>query len=188
MLIENEYNNLAIDRMQEMSDKEIIRRCKNGDVESFGEIVRKYQKMIYNIVLRMVRDSADADDITQSAFVKAYEKLDSYRTEYPFFSWIHRIAVNEALNFIKQQKRKVELDDSFESVDENPESEYSRNELQGRVDRALEKLSPEYRIIIVLRHFGELSYDEISEILDVPPKTVKSRLFTARQELRSILT
>ncbi len=188
MLIQNEQNRLVIDHMQEINDKDLIRRCRKGDVESFGEIVQKYQKMIYNIVLRMVPDPADADDITQTAFVKAYEKLGSYRTEYPFFSWIHRIAVNEALNFLKQQKRIVALDDTHESVGDDPESEYSRNELQERIDRALEKLTPEYRIIIVLRHFGELSYSEIGEILDVPVKTVKSRLFTARQELRSILT
>jgi len=172
---------------QEVSDKDVILRCQNGDAESFGDIVRKYQKMIYNIIYRMVSDPASADDITQTAFIKAYENIDRYNTDYPFFSWLHRIAVNEALNYIKQQKRLVALDDSRESDEGDPETEYTRNELQERIDKALEKLKPEYRIIIVLRHFGELSYSEIGEILSVPEKTVKSRLFTARQELRSVL-
>lgn len=187
VISQKEQHKAGVDRKQEINDREIIRQCRRGDVESFGKIVEKYQKMIYNIILRMVHDSADADDITQAAFVKAYEKLDQYKTEYPFFSWIHRIAVNEALNFIKQQKRIVGIEDTHETDENNPEEEYARNELQERVDRALEELTPEYRIIIVLRHFGELSYREISEILGVPEKTVKSRLFTARQELRVIL-
>jgi len=170
-----------------INDRDIILRCKKGDVESYGEIVQKYQKMIYNIVYRMLGDPADAEDITQTAFIKAYENLDRYNPEYPFFSWIHRIAVNEALNFIKQRQRIVELEDTHASPDNDPEDEYAQNEIQQQIDQALENLTPANRIIIILRHFGELSYREISEILDVPEKTVKSRLFTARQELRSIL-
>jgi RNA polymerase sigma-70 factor, ECF subfamily len=171
----------------EIADSEIILLCRKGDAEAYGKIVLKYQKAIFNIVYRMLLDTDDAADITQSAFIKAYENLDRYKTEYPFYSWLHKIAVNEALNFIKQRQRLVGLDDKHESDYEDPESEYSRNELQHRIDRAIAKLSPENGIIIILRHFGELSYREISEILDIPEKTVKSRLFSSRQALRGFL-
>lgn len=181
-------NKSITNNTHEINDKEVIDRCLKGDVEAFGEIVQKYQKAIYNIIYRMVSDPAAAADITQTAFIKAYEKLDLYKPEYPFYSWIHRIAVNEALNLINQRQRIVELIDTHESPDDDPERAYTRNELQEQINQALEKLKPENRIIIVLRHFGELSYREIAEILGVPEKTVKSRLFTARQELRIILS
>lgn len=189
-MVESESNRkFSTENLQSGDDSDVIRRCKKGDVEAFGDIVRKYQNIIYNVVLKMVNDRDSADDITQSAFIKAYENFNRYKTDYPFYSWVQKIAVNEALNYIKQRKKIVAFDDSYESAtSDNPETEYVRNELQDRIDRALEKLKPEYRIIIVLRHFGELSYTEIGEILDVPEKTVKSRLFTARQELRSVLT
>jgi RNA polymerase sigma-70 factor, ECF subfamily len=188
MDLRKEKNKYVSGQSKDDEDRELIIRCRKGDIDSFGKIVQKYQKTIYNIVYRMVQDSSDTADIIQSAFIKAYEKLDLFNLDYPFFSWLHRIAVNEALNFIKQRKRIVALQDNFESDDDGPEAEYARSEIQVQIDRALEKLTPEYRVIIVLRHFGELSYQEISEILGVPEKTVKSRLFTARQELRSILT
>ncbi len=188
MILQKESSERIVDRMHKINDNEIIQRCKNGDMESFGEIVQKYQRVIYTIVLRMLRDPADAEDITQTAFIKAYEKLDSYKTNHSFYSWIYRIAVNEALNFIKKSERLVELHDTHNSIEDDPETEYSKNELQTRIDNALENLKPEHRVIIVLRHFGELTYRDISEILDIPEKTVKSRLFSARQELRTILT
>ncbi len=175
------------DNQHEATDAGIILRCRKGDAEAYGTIILKYQKPIYNIVYRMVLDTDDAADITQSAFIKAYENLDRYKTEYPFYSWIHKIAVNEALNFIKQRQRMVGLEDRHESEYEDPETEYTRNELEHRIDRAIAKLAPENGVIIILRHFGELSYREISEILDIPEKTVKSRLFSARQALRSFL-
>lgn len=171
----------------EITDSGIIMRCRKGDAEAYGEIVLKYQKSIFNIVYRMLLDPDDAADITQSAFIKAYENLGRYKTEFPFYCWIHKIAVNEALNFLRQRRRMVELEDRHESDYDDPETEYSRSELQHRVDRAIAKLTPENGIIIILRHFGELSYREISEILDIPEKTVKSRLFSARQSLRGFL-
>jgi RNA polymerase sigma-70 factor, ECF subfamily len=188
MVEQNVYNKYMVTRTQDVNDREVILRCRKGDIEAFGELVEKYQRSLYTVVYRLVRDSSDADDITQTAFIKAYENLSRYKTEYPFFSWIHRIAVNEALNILRKRRRNTALTDTYETTEDDPETDYVRNELQQQVDRALERLTPESQVIIVLRHFGELSYAEIGEILDIPEKTVKSRLFSARQSLRSYLS
>lgn len=167
-------------------DAEFVKRCLRGDPDAFEPLVARYQKVLFNVGLRMVGDYEDARDIAQTSFVKAYEKLRSYDSRYRFFSWIYRIAINECLNLLSRRRPLQALDPGLPSGD-SPEGEAAARELRVRIQGALGQLPPEQRLVLVLRHFREMSYGEISEVLLVPEKTVRSRLYTARQRLGEIL-
>ena len=168
-------------------DQILVRRYLGGERGAFEPLVDRYQKTIFNVALRMAHDPDDAADITQNVFIKASEKLGSYDPKYKFFSWIYRIAVNESLNFVGSKRKNDELPENLVSGDSNPEEMLQAGMLSNSVEEGLAKLTDDNRIVIILRHFEEMSYDEISFILDLPVKTVKSRLFTARQSLKKIL-
>ncbi len=167
-------------------DHELVDRCLRGDLEAFAPLVTRYQRPLFNVALRMVKDREDARDITQTAFVKAYEKLRTFDRRHRFFSWIYRIAVNECLNFVSRRRPEGPLSPKLPSADD-PERSAEAGELAARVQEALMALSPDYRMVVILRHFVDLSYDEMSETLMIPEKTVRSRLYTARQRLAEIL-
>lgn len=172
--------------MDNGEDAERARRCLQGDHQAFEPWVAEYQKVLFNVALRMVGNYEDARDVTQTTFVKAYEKLDTYDSRHRFFSWIYRIMINEALNLIQRRKTSQPLDPNLVSR-ENPQEEAQFRELSERVQAALMKLPPDYREVLVLRHFAELSYTEMSSLLRIPEKTVKSRLYTARQRMAEML-
>ena len=167
-------------------DHELVDRCLRGDLEAFAPLVARYQKPLFNVALRMVRDREDARDITQTAFVKAYEKLRSFDRRHRFFSWIYRIAVNECLNFVSRRRPERPLLAAVPAADD-PERDAEASELAARVQDALVTLTPDYRLVVILRHFLGLSYVEMSETLLIPEKTVRSRLYTARQRLAEVL-
>jgi RNA polymerase sigma-70 factor (ECF subfamily) len=167
-------------------DHELVDRCLRGDLEAFAPLVARYQKPLFNVALRMVRDREDARDITQTAFVKAYEKLRSFDRRHRFFSWIYRIAVNECLNFVSRRRPERPLLADVPAADD-PQRDAEASELAARVQDALVTLTPDYRLVVILRHFLGLSYVEMSETLLIPEKTVRSRLYTARQRLAEVL-
>jgi RNA polymerase sigma-70 factor, ECF subfamily len=167
-------------------DHELVDRCLRGDLEAFAPLVARYQKPLFNVALRMVRDREDARDITQTAFVKAYEKLRSFDRRHRFFSWIYRIAVNECLNFVSRRRPERPLLADVPAADD-PQRDAEASELAARVQDALVTLTPDYRLVVILRHFLGLSYVEMSETLMIPEKTVRSRLYTARQRLAEVL-
>lgn len=173
--------------MVDRDDTEAVHQTLHGDTRAFEKIVGKYYKTVYNVILRMGVDCDDAYDITQTVFVKVFENLKSYKSQYKFFSWLYRITLNETLNFLDRQKedKKVEIETLTDS--ETPEQEYQHLEVSEMVQEAVWNLELDYRVVIVLKHFHNLSYHEIGFILDLPEKTVKSRLFTARELLRDIL-
>jgi len=172
-----------------MADDDLIciRRCREGDVEAFGDLVEKYQKPVFNAVFRVVHDYEDAREITQQVFMKIFENLSRFDPERRFFSWLYRVAVNEAINFVSSKKptESLERDVPHEALD--PEAAYQNREAGRDVRRAIADLTLDYRVVVVLRHFLQLSYREMGDVLNIPEKTVKSRLFTARQQLRSAL-
>lgn len=174
--------------MIERDDHILVRQCLEGDRRSFEELVDRYQKPIFNLALRMVSDAEDAADITQTVFVKVYESLRSFNSQYKFFSWLYRIAVNESLNFLRGRQELLGVSEELVSSESTADEKIVDEERDAGVQRALRQLTPDQRSAIVLRHFAELSYDEISEILGVPEKTVKSRLFEAREHLRKLLS
>jgi RNA polymerase sigma-70 factor (ECF subfamily) len=128
----------------------------------------------------MLGNVQDAEDVTQTTFGNAFAALDSYNPKYRFFSWIYRMTVNESLNTLNRRRNVVSLDGSFDL----PAADPSSSDAEERVQKALLNLKPDDRAVVILRHFVAFSYEEISDVLDVPVKTVKSRLFTARERLR----
>lgn len=154
---------------------------------AFEELVARYERVIYNAAYRMLGDREDAKDITQGVFLKAFENLGSFDQGGRFYSWIYRIAVNESLNLLGRRGRMEPLEAEQESESRGPEETLAGEELGRLVQEALMMLKPDYRAVVVLRHFAECSYEEIAGILQIPEKTVKSRLFSARQIMKGHL-
>ena len=157
-----------------------------GDADAFATLVTRYQKVMYTVALRMVANTEDAKDITQDAFVKAYRQLATFDPQYRFFSWLYRIQINECLNLLRSRRPFDALGD--EVADEGtPFDSTVQTERRAQIAAALERLTPEYRAVVVLRHFAGQSYGEIADALGIPEKTVKSRLYSARQRLGEML-
>jgi RNA polymerase sigma-70 factor, ECF subfamily len=167
-------------------DAELVARCIAGDPEAFAPLVERYQGALFTVALRMVGDREDAKDLAQGVFLKAFEKLSTFDPSYRFFSWLYRIAINECLNFRSRRKPQEALGEEL-AAGESPERHARAEELSRGIEEALMKLPIEYRVVLVLRHFVDLSYDELSEVLLIPDRTVKSRLYTARQMLAALL-
>jgi RNA polymerase sigma-70 factor (ECF subfamily) len=168
-------------------DAKLVQDCLQGDPHAFEVLVGEYEKPVYNAALRMLGDSDDAADVTQTAFMKAFEKLGNYNPQYRFYSWIYRIVINESIDVLNRRKRSIELDERRLSSRGTPEIAMRETQLSAAMQEALMTVSVEYRTVVVLKHFMELSYREISRTLEIPEKTVKSRLFTARQLLKDRL-
>ena len=164
-------------------DARLVGETLEGNLSAFERLVDRYQQALYNVAFRITGDAADAEDIAQSAFLKAYEKLRSYDPKFKFFSWLYRIAVNEALNTQKKRRHHDALEEST-LADHATDEQVDRD---GIIQRCLDRLTPDHRTVVILRHFEDLSYEEIGETLGLPVKTVKSRLFSARVKLRDLL-
>ena len=171
-------------------DQALVQRYRRGDRDAFTELVIRYQRPVYNAAFWILKSAEDARDVAQDVFLKVAEHLDEYDGQHRFFSWLYRIAVNESLNLLRRNGHEEPLDEDVDlpGVDSgNPEAQARAAERGRFIERALLRLSPADRTVIVLRHFAECSYQEIASILDVDEKTVKSRLFEARQRLRDLL-
>ncbi len=171
---------------EEDRDGSLAERCLQGDVEAFGTLIERYQKQIFRAVMHMVGNYEDARELTQQVFLKAFEGLRSYDRERKFFSWIYRIAMNESINHLKSRRsfEPIEPDNHSRSLRVEP---FETIERDCAVRQAVLSLRPEHRAVVVLRHFLNCSYRDAAEVLHLPEKTVKSRLFTARQLLREAL-
>ncbi|MGH8800706.1 MAG: RNA polymerase sigma factor [Casimicrobiaceae bacterium] len=172
------------------ADRALIERYRKGDREAFTELVVRYQRPIYNAALWILRRAEDASDIAQIVFLRVAEHVDDYDPQYRFFSWIYRIAVNESLNLLRRNGSEDTLEDDGdipEPESANPEARLNQAERAARVGQAMKSMSTMDRTVLTLRHFSECSYQEIAEILEVDETTVKSRLYEARQRLRSML-
>lgn len=173
--------------MSEWNDDVLaVVRCLRGDSAAFEPIVARYHRVVLSVARRMLGDYEDALDATQNTFVRAYEHLDTYDPDRPFFSWLYRIAVNQCLN-VKRARRPAEPLDDVPGESSSALQTATDAERSAVIDSALVKLSEDHRLVLVLRHFAELSYGEISDVIGVPEKTVKSRLFEARQRLGALL-
>jgi RNA polymerase sigma-70 factor (ECF subfamily) len=174
--------------MKARNDSILVDECLKGNNRAFETLVRKYQSPIFNLALRMLKNREDASDVTQNVFVKAYEKLDSYNPKHQFFSWIYRIAINESINVSNKQKRVDKYESGVTAFHElTPEDNYKNGELSEAVAGAIKLLKIEHRLVLVLKHYHDFSYQEMSDVLGIPEKTVKSRLFSGRQRLKEIL-
>jgi len=155
-------------------------------MDAFAGIMDRYQRPVFHCALQMVRNVEDARELTQQVFLRAYEHLRTFDRSRRFFSWIYRIAVNESINFLKTRKLHEPIEGGPEPADSAMGAgEAMDDDLRhGALRRAVQALGPHYAPVVTLFHFLQLSYEEVAEALDLPEKTVKSRLFTARQLLR----
>lgn len=167
-------------------DRDSVRRYLEGQRDAANDLVGRYQKRLFNVALRMTGNAQDAEDATQTVFMNAFFKLGTYDPRYRFFSWIYRLAVNESLNMLKRRKPTVTLEDepAIPAPGATPDG---ATELHDRVGQALMRLKPDDRAVVVLKHFVFFSYEEIADVLEIPVRTVKSRLYTARERLRLTL-
>ncbi len=175
-------------------DREWICRTIDGDTESFGFLVRKYQDRLYNGMVQILRNESEAEDVVQDAFVLAFSKLDSFQGKSAFFTWLYRIAYNVAITRLRRRKRGISLDGDDArirlAIPDNgplPNDSIEKQEEAVQLYEALDRLSSEHRSILVLREMEELDYDAIAEILELPVGTVRSRLHRARIRLRELL-
>ena len=166
----------------EDDDRLVVDRCLGGDTEAFRTLVERYQRVLFTVAVRMLGDADLAADASQDAFVRAYRKLQTYDSRHKFFSWLYRILVNECLNVRRSRRLLEPLAAGLEAGDD-PQRAAEQAELRATVRAALGHLTQPYREVVVLRHYAGMSYVEMAEALGVPEKTVKSRLYSARQQL-----
>ncbi|MCX7647539.1 MAG: RNA polymerase sigma factor [Elusimicrobiales bacterium] len=166
-------------------DLEIIKRVLSGEKEAFSEIFLRHYDFIFKSVMKYISIEDKAKDITQDVFIKAYEKLETFKNDSKLSSWLYSIAYNLSMNYITREKdRFVELNDSdFFASNETQDDIYDKEMIKELAD-ALEELPAHYRIIIKLYYFDEKSYEEISEILNIPINTVKTQLFRAKDKIK----
>jgi RNA polymerase sigma-70 factor (ECF subfamily) len=167
-------------------DAHAVRRCLEGDSSAFRDLVERHHRPLYHTACRLLADPEDARDATQNTFLKAYASLETFDQGRRFFSWIYRILVNECLN-IRRARHPMDSLDGRMAEGASPRDGAENAELRVAIRQALLGLSPEHRDVIVLRHFGGLTYHEMAAELGIPEKTVKSRLFEARHRLAQAL-
>jgi RNA polymerase sigma-70 factor (ECF subfamily) len=179
----------------------LVEQAREGDVRSFSELVRRYEGKIFRLAQHITQNREDAEDVLQETFMKAFEHLDQFQGNSKFYTWIVRIAVNQALMKLRRRKtdRSVSIDENIDTGedtvvreiaawDENPEARFSREELGQILDTAIQSLEPPYRSVFLLRDVDELSTEETAEALGLSVPAVKSRLLRARLQLREKLT
>ena len=179
----------------------VVAQARSGDARAFSELLQRYEGKIFRLALHITQNREDAEDVLQETFLKAYEHLDQFQGNSKFYTWVVRIAVNQALMKLRKRKsdRSVSLDDTIDTGedtvsreiaawDENPEERYGREELNDILTGAIDSLAPIYRAVFVLRDIDELSTEETAEALDLSVPAVKSRLLRARLQLRDKLT
>ena len=177
-----------------LTDQQLITQTLDGQTAAFGILVRKYQNRLFNSMVHFLRNQSDAEDVVQDAFLLALRKLDSFQGNSQFYTWLFRIARNTAISKMRRKKPTVSLDSTqsdqrLDFPDDGPavSDEMERRERQTGLMRAMDMLSSEHREILILREMEEQNYDTISEILDLPVGTVRSRLHRARSQLKELL-
>ncbi len=177
------------------SDQQLVARVQKGDTRAFDLLVLKYQHKIFGLISRYVRDSDEIQDVAQEAFIKAYRALPKFRGDSAFYTWLYRIAINTAKNYLVARGRRppatdvdVEDAENYESASslrdiENPENALYGEELKQVVGDAIKELPEDLRTAVTLREFEGLSYEDIADVMDCPVGTVRSRIFRAREAI-----
>jgi RNA polymerase sigma-70 factor (ECF subfamily) len=185
--------------MDPSSDEEIVDRIKRGEVDRFELLVERYQKRLVNYIFRMINDYEAALELSQDVFLKVYSALEKYNPEFKFTTWVHRIASNATIDWLR--KKRIDtlsmeigggedgptISQQLPSADLSPLVNLEMRQLQQRIETAIDELPLIYRELIVLRHINDLSYDEIAEALGLPLGTVKNRIFRGREMLKVAL-
>lgn len=177
-------------------DQELVERAQKGDKRAFELLVMKYQRKLARLLSRMVRDAAEVEDISQETFIKAYRALPGFRGESAFYTWLYRIGVNTAKNYLVARKRRAPTTTSFDNEEAEgfeeaellretatPETELQSKQIAQAVNQAVDALPEDLRTAITLREIEGLSYEEIAQMMDCPIGTVRSRIFRAREAI-----
>lgn len=185
--------------MPRIEEPALVKLAKQGNQDAFASLMTSYEKPIYNLCLRMCRNTEDAEELTQTAFLKAWSALPRFQEDSTFFTWLYRLAKNTCIDFLRQEGRRngtlhtvsLEQEDQSSVVIPDlrylPEEEALKRDLRQSLLRALDELSPEHRSILIQRELDGLSYQEIADLLELELGTVKSRIARARLSLRQIL-
>lgn len=186
-------------RTEQSTDQELVKQVQSGNKNAFNLLVVRHQNKVMNIVSRYVKNSGDVADVTQEAFIKAYRALPNFRGESAFYTWLYRIAVNSAKNYLTSQSRKppasdvdaqeADFYDGSDALKENasPEKTLLCEELQKKLFAAIESLPEDLRAAITLREIEGLSYEEIAAVMECPVGTVRSRIFRAREAIDKVI-
>lgn len=170
--------------MNAPSDRDLILRARRGESDAYGELVTRYQTNIFNVCYRILHNRAEAEDMAQEAFMRAYDRLNTFDLERDFAPWMRRVAANVCLNHLSLQKPTSELEEERDAdSSQRPDEQVEVKERSEQIRAALASLPPHYRVVVELRHYQEMSYDEIAAELDIPLSDVKSHLFRARKIL-----
>ena len=181
------------------ADQILVERVQQGDKRAFELLVVKYHRKIIRLVSRLIRDPAEVEDVAQDAFIKAYRALPQFRGESAFYTWLYRIAINTAKNYlVSRGRRPPDSDVSSEDAEfydgdhglkdlESPERSLLRDEIEGTVHRTIQQLPEDLRTALTLREFDGLSYEDIASVMQCPVGTVRSRIFRAREAIDKAL-
>ena len=179
------------DTLANLDDHKLIQRTLDGHQDAFGHLIRKYQGRLYNGIVHIIRDPVEAEDVVQDAFVLALTKLDSFKGNSQFFTWLYRIGYNVAITKLRRKKPTVSIQGHEESFQMSlpdtapaPSDRMNKQETAQQLMIAMKRISEEHRSILVLREMEEMDYETISQILDLPVGTVRSRLHRARLQLK----
>lgn len=178
--------------MSELPDRLLLLQAKQGNTIAFGDMVRRYQNAVFSVCYRLLGNRQEAEDMSQQAFIRAYQRLHTFDVERPFLPWIRRVAANVCFNAMERRRlESVDVETVEESLPapphDDPAQKVAAQESAVRLHAAVLALPPAYRAVIELRHFQELSYEEVSELLKLPLNTIKSHLFRARKLLAEAL-
>lgn len=178
-----------------LEDDKLVSRAAKGDQDAYRELLEKYQKPLYFHIIKMVKDQEQVEDLVQEAFVKAFDNLSSYNTNYAFSTWLYRITTNHTIDYLRKKKlQTLSIDEPVKTKDgevgiqlEDEQAETDRGIIRKQrktiIHDAIDNLPEKYRVVIQMRHIEELSYDEIATELDLPLGTVKAHIFRAREML-----
>lgn len=179
--------------LQNSDDARLVSLCLKGEPRAFNKLMDRYKRQIFTLILRMVRNRDDAEDLAQETFIKAYRHLSAYDAKYPFITWLFKIAHNTTIDFLRAHRTELlSIDDEDSPVEDECADQSFLESIDTlsdgpMINKALDTLPPQYREILILRHQQELSYQEISQALELPEGTVKIRLFRARNLLKNKL-
>ena len=187
----------------DVSDQQVVVFAQEGREDAYRELIKRYERPVYSLIYRMVRDNETAEDLAQETFIKVLNNIDRYRPEFKFSSWLFKIANNITIDHLRRrQLDTISIEGSPDALTgerlratavtvasggESPLEELESKEIGASIEEAIAKLRPEYRACIILRHVEDYSYDEIAEIVKLPLGTVKTYIHRARQELREYL-
>jgi len=174
-------------QIDEWEEKKLVSRAKEGDMEAFELLVKKFQHSIYYLCHRMTGAHQSADDLSQETFIKAYFALSRFRDGMNFYSWIRKIAVNASLNYLKAGKREEPLGERENLASDLPQDELQRNQIEEKFQEALKALPPDQKTVFILRVFDNESYKNIAQLLNISEGTVMSRLNRARKKLKKAM-